>query len=104
MNCSSVGNDEEIAQGGVGRTGLGVLPRLEVVGERRAVGEALEGGVEEAGVAHVVKACSNRARLAPLQHLVDFLLWIEAPLRNGKRGFLELTARRWCTLAPLWGF
>lgn len=47
-------------------TSSGVLPRQHVVGKGRGISETLQGGVKEAGVSHVLKACANAVNLVPL--------------------------------------
>lgn len=48
-------------------TCFGVLLWQHIVGKRRSVGEALQDGVQVAGVPHVLQACTNAVILAPLQ-------------------------------------
>lgn len=48
-------------------TCFGMLSRQHVVCQWRGVGEALQGRVEEAGVAQVLEARSDALRLAPFQ-------------------------------------
>lgn len=77
--------------------------REGVVGQGRAVGEALEGGIEETRVAHVVQAGPHPHRACPRQHPMDPLLRKEITLWGRQGGLLHLVTvillspprRRW---------
>ena len=52
-----------------------MVARVAVVHQRCRVGEALQGGVEEACVAHIDQACPDADHACPV-HL-DLLFWVE---------------------------
>lgn len=47
-------------------TCFGVLPCQHVIGKGRGVCETLQGRVKEAGVPHILQACTNAMNLGPL--------------------------------------
>ena len=59
-------------------TRLAVLPREQVVGQRWGVRQALQDGVEEARIAHVVESRSSSLPLLPFR--ADLLRGEEDPL------------------------